>query len=74
MHAPIVVSTLLEADVGMCELLNVPQVLTLCPESEITLKVYFVKVDGSYGYNESMYFPWAKCYHGINSAMLSTLK
>ena len=31
------VTTLLEADVGPCELLNVRQVLTLCLKSEVTL-------------------------------------
>ena len=34
-----VVSTLLEAEVGPFELLNVRQVLTLCPKSEVTVKV-----------------------------------
>ena len=30
-----------QAEVGPFELLNVRQVLTLCPKSEVTLKVYF---------------------------------
>ena len=57
------VSTLLEADVGPFEVLNVRRVLELCLKSEVTLKVYFkhtvavamVKV----------YFRWAKCDHGL---------
>ena len=35
------VSTLLEADVGPFEVLNVRWVLELCPKSEVTLKLYF---------------------------------
>ena len=40
-HAPSVVSTLLEADIGPFEILNVGRVLELCLKSEVTLKVYF---------------------------------
>ena len=56
------VATLLEADVGLFELLNVRQVLTLGLKSEITLKVYFKQTVAMAIMN--VYFRRAKCDHG----------
>ena len=55
------VSTLLEADVGPFEVLNVRQVLELCLKSEVTLKVYFKQTVAMT--IMKVYFRWAKCDH-----------
>ena len=56
------VSTLLETDIGPFEVLNVRQVLTLCPKLEVTLKVYFKQTVAMAIIK--VYFRWAKCDHG----------
>ena len=62
-HAPRLVSTLLEADVGPFEVLNVRQVLELCLKSEVTLKVYFKQTVAMT--IMKVYFRRAKCDHGL---------
>ena len=57
------VSTLLEIDLGPFELLNVRQVMTLCPKSEVTLKVNFKQTVAMA--IMKVHFRWAKCDHGL---------
>ena len=57
------VSTLLEADVGPFEVLNVRRVLDLCLKSEVTLNVYFKQTVAMA--IMKVYFRWAKCGHDL---------
>ena len=59
------ISTLLEADVGPFELLNVRQVLALGLKSEVTMKVYSKRTVAMV--IMEVYFRRAKCDHSLKS-------
>ena len=59
-------STLLEAEVGPFDVLNVCRVLEFCLKSEVTLKIIFKQMVAMA--IMKVYFRWARCDHGLNVA------
>ena len=61
------VSTLLQADVGPFEVLNVCRVLERCLKPEVLLKVYIKQVVAMV--ITKVYFRLAKCEHGLRDGL-----